>query len=293
MTEDGMKNQLFKAMNQKKYEIRIDRAGIFRFPSSYKFECHSHEAVEINYVLSGCCTMGVDDHYVSLKKGDCIIIYRHVPHSFMVNVKQICRLTQLEFDLNLPDSDYRITFFNEFFSTCRFRKCTGCEEIGDYIDHIAKQTKKEKGEAAALMLDLKFGLLYLELSAQIEKMRSKEDEKEIFSEILEYVHDNFTGEIDMEKLCGQYGVSSRYIRKRFQKDVGMNSSQYINMLRVNKAKELMWDFSTSITNVAFTTGFNSSQYFCRVFKMYTQMTPAEYRKMWSESKMNIEWIVKS
>lgn len=85
----------------------------------------------------------------------------------------------------------------------------------------------------------------------------------------------------MERLSVDYGISSRYIRKRFQEEIGMNSSQYINTLRVNKAKELLWNFNLSITDIASLTGFGNSQYFCRIFKSFTNLTPVGYRKLWS------------
>ena len=87
----------------------------------------------------------------------------------------------------------------------------------------------------------------------------------------------------MEQLSRDYGISSRYIRKKFMEEIGMNSSQYINTLRVNKAKELLWNFSLNITDIASMTGFGNSQYFCRIFKSFTNMTPAGYRKLWSGS----------
>jgi len=52
------------------------------------------------------------------------------------------------------------------------------------------------------------------------------------------------------------------------------------MLRIAKAKELLWNSSKSITDIAMQTGFSSSQYFSRVFRKYAGMTPADYREMW-------------
>ena len=51
-------------------------------------------------------------------------------------------------------------------------------------------------------------------------------------------------------------------------------------MRIEKAKELLWSGAGTVTEIAAGTGFNSSQYFCRVFQQYTGMTPMEYRNLW-------------
>ena len=78
------------------------------------------------------------------------------------------------------------------------------------------------------------------------------------------------------------GMSSRYLRKAFEDSIGISCSQYITMLRIARAKELLWDWEKDITQVASLTGFNSPQYFCRIFKKHTGMTPAQYRNMKKE-----------
>ncbi len=56
--------------------------------------------------------------------------------------------------------------------------------------------------------------------------------------------------------------------------------QYITLLRIGKAKEMLWNTDKSITEIAMSIGFNSSQYFSRVFKNYVGVTPGEYRDSW-------------
>ena len=272
-------------LSHNSYKTTIINTGVFRFPSHYKFECHSHKAIEINYVSAGCCTMEVQGEYVPLKMGDCVIIYPWNPHSFMVNMKQSCRLTQLEFELELPETDGNLVFLEEFRGDQGYRKCCHCDTLASHMELLCQYSKDErKNSYQKVLMDLQFAEIYVLLSQQIaNEVQDQREGEGNFEKLLRYINENFTREIDMEKLAEEYGISSRYIRKRFRQDVGMNSSQYINMLRVNKAKELLWNFSLSATDVAFQTGFGSSQYFSRIFKSYTKITPAQYRKLWSKT----------
>jgi len=57
----------------------------------------------------------------------------------------------------------------------------------------------------------------------------------------------------------------------------MTPNDYLLRLRIRKASELLSDSETSITDIAFRTGFSSSQNFSKVFKKYTGMMPSRYR----------------
>lgn len=286
------KAELLELLNCGSYMTSIRKVGAFRFPSNYRFQCHRHEEIEINYVAAGCCMMGVGDEFVSLKKGDCIIIYRHTPHSFMVNLKQSCRLIQLEMKITLPVKPYENLFIQELQSGRSYRKCSNSEMVADYIEMIGKQKNKEEfNETGRLLVELQIAGLYVILAKKIqEENQLTPKRKDKFNQIVEHINQNFTDSIDMEQLSREFNLSSRYIRKRFISDIGMNSSQYINTLRVNKAKELLWDFNLNITDIANLTGFGNSQYFCRVFKSFTAMTPAGYRKLWSENKERQDYL---
>ena len=48
--------------------------------------------------------------------------------------------------------------------------------------------------------------------------------------------------------------------------------------KIEKAKEILTESDTSITDIAFSLGFSSSNYFCAVFKKFMDCTPKDYRK---------------
>ena len=99
-------------------------------------------------------------------------------------------------------------------------------------------------------------------------------------EIIAYISEHYEYDIRVEGLAEQFGVSSRYIRRCFKEEAGISCSQYITSLRIEKAKEMLWLSAKTVTEIASLTGFNSSQYFSRVFQQYTGQTPLEYRNSW-------------
>lgn len=71
--------------------------------------------------------------------------------------------------------------------------------------------------------------------------------------------------------------NASYLSCLFKKKTGVNISRYVNQVRVEAAKELLDTTTKCITEICFEVGFNDSNYFAKVFKQITAMTPKEYR----------------
>jgi AraC-like DNA-binding protein len=78
-------------------------------------------------------------------------------------------------------------------------------------------------------------------------------------------------------LTKHLGYSRARVFELFKAGTGMTPNDYLLRLRIRKASELLSDSETSITDIAFRTGFSSSQNFSKVFKKYTGMMPSRYR----------------
>jgi len=74
------------------------------------------------------------------------------------------------------------------------------------------------------------------------------------------------------------GYSKRYMCRRFSEEMGVSILQYITMLRIDKAKEMLLSSDHSVRQIAELLYFNDSARFCKTFKKYTGMTPTQYRR---------------
>ena len=75
------------------------------------------------------------------------------------------------------------------------------------------------------------------------------------------------------------GYSKRYMCRRFSEEMGVSILQYITMLRIDKAKELLRSSDHSVREIAELLYFNDSPRFCKTFKKYTGLTPTQYRRL--------------
>ena len=77
----------------------------------------------------------------------------------------------------------------------------------------------------------------------------------------------------------ELNLSAGYFGDLIKKETGQSAQEYIQAKVINVAKEWIFNFDKSISEVAYELGFKYPQHFTRLFKQKTGMTPNEYRNM--------------
>ncbi|HEY3386711.1 MAG TPA: hybrid sensor histidine kinase/response regulator transcription factor, partial [Saprospiraceae bacterium] len=108
-------------------------------------------------------------------------------------------------------------------------------------------------------------------------------ENEFIKKIREVVEANFSNsEFSVEKLCKLVFMSHSQLHRKLEALTDCSPNQFIRMVRLNKAKELLTNPSNSISTVAMESGYNDPSYFARIFKQETGLTPQEWRSRQNE-----------
>lgn len=110
----------------------------------------------------------------------------------------------------------------------------------------------------------------------------QKDESFILSEnIKKYIVLNIGNEITLDNIAKHVRYNPSYVSRLFKQMTGRNLFEYINSVKMEKAKELLLDNDKKLTvaTIAKMLGYETSQYFCTVFKKFYSATPAEFREM--------------
>ncbi len=96
---------------------------------------------------------------------------------------------------------------------------------------------------------------------------------------IDYIHSNYTNSLikidTLSKICN---ISPAYLRRFFNSFCGCSPIEYINNLKISRAKELLKSNMYPINDIAYLCGYSSSPYFSREFKKATGFSPTEYMK---------------
>ncbi|MTI60518.1 MAG: response regulator [Firmicutes bacterium] len=155
------------------------------------------------------------------------------------------------------------------------------KELGyDYQDMIKKidNTYLEKVIKGDNLLDLEKWLkdFFLDVNSMVTCPKNSQNER-LIEEVKEHIQENYQEGITLTELSQHFKVSSGHLSKLFLDYVGENFTDYLNMIRVNKAKELLKTTDKKIYQIADEIGFNDSFYFSSWFKKIVGVSPTTYR----------------
>jgi AraC-like DNA-binding protein len=92
-----------------------------------------------------------------------------------------------------------------------------------------------------------------------------------------YIQESFQSPITRESVAEHFGLAPNHVSRLFRKEGFMRFNDYLNLVRVNRAKFMLQNYSLTLKEIAFDCGYNDTAYFCRVFKKTCKVTPTEYR----------------
>jgi AraC-like DNA-binding protein len=93
----------------------------------------------------------------------------------------------------------------------------------------------------------------------------------------EYIHEHQTEELSLGQVAKAVNTSTFYFCKMFKKVTGINFTDYLSRVRIEKSKNLLLNPNLRVSEIAFEVGFQSLTHFNRVFKRILGQSPTEYR----------------
>ena len=100
----------------------------------------------------------------------------------------------------------------------------------------------------------------------------------------QYIRNHYEENLTVSDLAERFGMSPNYFSFAFKKELNCSAVSCLTNARLQKAKELLTGSDLSAADIAQRVGYRESQYFFRVFKRNTGMTPLQYRERARESR---------
>jgi two-component system response regulator YesN len=94
---------------------------------------------------------------------------------------------------------------------------------------------------------------------------------------IDYICLNYSESITLNEVAEHTYVSIYYLSRMFTKELGKNYVDYLNEVRIEKAKEYLRDSCYKTYEIAELVGIKDAHYFSKLFKKYTGVTPSEYK----------------
>lgn len=145
------------------------------------------------------------------------------------------------------------------------------------VDYLVKPLKAEECKSAihrAILALNQVSLLNYERKSVTDTL------KESAAQMMQYVHEHYYEEINLDSLAAFMHLNKSYVSRFFKETVGMSFVSYVRHYRIEQAKKLLRTSDLSVTEVAEQVGYLDLTYFSRIFKKESHYTPNEYKQVY-------------
>jgi len=136
----------------------------------------------------------------------------------------------------------------------------------------------QPGEYQATIRLLQFFADQLGVLANQILLQQKDAEPAQITRARQYIEANSHEDLSLAIVAKQAGMSSFYFCKMFRKVTGVYFTRYVSCVRVEKAKNLLFNPNYRIGEIAYEIGFQSLTHFNRIFKVIAGQSPTDYRR---------------
>lgn len=256
-------------------------------------QLHFHNVYEIALILSGSGKRIVGDSIEYFTDGDLVCIGRHLPHASYIDKVYTSSGAQKEtralviyfhpdwFDENVLRTTDFIKYMKLITKLERGIKVFG--KAQKRITRSLLELRNTRGfERIIRLLDI---LDYLSRSDEHACLASEsysnsysKNDVERLSNVYKYIIKNFTGTIKLNDVSSIANMTPTSFCKYFKYKTGKNFSNFVNEVRIGQACKLFYNEDLTVSEVCYSCGFNNPTNFNKNFKIFTGMTPTEYKK---------------
>ncbi len=252
-----------------------------RISKKTKIEYHAHNYFELFWVVEGTCIHFLNEQPVKLNPGDVVFMRPRDTHSFeFESVQEYLLIYNLAFfakDIDWLKQRY-------FPDTKRFFWSTGRHPA---MHRLSKMHLKKLSNTADRFLEAPRTLFFLDrlLLGVFELLHFTNLTEDTAPYWLQYAIKLFNSEasgnhyregtVGFLKICER---SNAHVNRTIRKHYGVNLTQFVNRLRLSRAKDMLATTNKSVKEISYELGFNDVNYFHKLFKASYGMPPNVFRK---------------
>jgi len=242
---------------------------------------HKHpRLLEICYLLRGTVEWCVGDQVYRLKRDDLFVTQPGEEHGGVDDTMHRCELYWMHVGLPLGRSE-EDQQLSSGLSMLTSHLCSGSASTLGAIERLIEEHRHPRPfatmSARCALREVLIGVLR-DFEAFTSANVAGCDWSVATQKAVACIEADLSAPHTLMSLAQEASVSERHLSQRFDAEVGMTPVDYVTHLRVEHAKEMLSQTSHSITEIALSLGFSSSQYFATIFRRLSGHSPMAYRK---------------
>ena len=268
------------------YERNMDeKVIVLKHPCFMPRYVHSHQFVELSWVMNGCVDENIEGQDVHVEKGNLVVLMPGFYHDIWAGDERTVVINIL------ADRDF-------FFSLCQrhlpwlasqvcciFRDA----EVSDVLEQMLLQDRLDDDVSQPMKeVLLEELLLYVKRNASVRLTLECSQRKEAFR-ILSYLEENYRT-VTLVSFAEAFGITAQYASRLIREKTGSSFSQIIRKIRMEEASRLLRGGMLTSKEIAYEVGYFSPEHFSRTFKSFFGLSPEAWKE--KASSVQVEHLLK-
>lgn len=262
-------------------EYSITFSGRFHYQKGGGVALHCHENdYQIQLIYGGEAKAKVDSDTFIIKEGDILFLKKGSIHEFTVISDEGMKTLEIKF--SNPEENV-----NEILSSISVLFTDKDNLIFSLFSQIVEEGYKKIADYKLMSTTLLTESLIQMKRICTENIKdnynpilpsgiSVKSDSKILQAVTDYVYKNLSEKFSLKDMADACNFNQDYIYRTILKETGMSTIQYVNSIRFEQAKSLIQYTELSLSEISWTLGFASLQYFSRFFKEKAKISPTEY-----------------
>lgn len=258
---------------------------------------HTHEFIELVFVVEGSSQHEMSGHSYQLKAGDVFVVEPNVCHSYLCEPDQSAVVYNVLFDASLLEREMEVlqqmpSFINFFYLAPFLRKSHSFVpyhplkpaqklQIQAHLQTILEEFHQQRdGYQLIIKTRLIECLVWLSRFHQEHVdavQRPSVSDRAWMESIIHFVEQHYYQPLTLQQLSKLSGMSVSSFTAKFKEATGMSLLDYKHTVQIRQASTLLTTTDLKVLDIAHETGFGDISFFNRVFRKHTGFTPREYR----------------
>lgn len=255
------------------------------------FPKHTHNYVEMIYMVSGKTVHTVNQDKVVLKKGELLFLNQHavqeieaagkddIAVNFIILPEFFSQVLVMMGEEESPIHDFIIGCLKSKDTSVGYLhfKVADILPIQNLVENLIWTILNEE-ETRRNVTQCTMGVLFLQLLNYADRITAGDShpEEDLMFRVLRYIEDHYK-DGELSELAGQLHYDLFWLSRMIKKTTGKTYTELIQSRRLNQASFLLLNTDMPVADIGYAVGYDNLSYFHRIFKGRFGDSPKQYR----------------
>lgn len=252
---------------------------------------HWHTPIEIVMPIKNYYHISCRKEVLTVQEWDILLINSGVIHGMPSTIHGERLILQTDFSLlhNVADLESTLSTIPQVLLLTPSTAPTIHERLKELMLEIYREYYSD-----SILISASIYSKFIEMMVLIEReytgkrnsfdtaSSKRKEHTEKFMTVCNYIHEHYTEDLCLDDIARIAGFSKYHFTRLFKDFTGVSFYKYLNKKRIEHAEKLLADPDLSITEVALQSGFSSLSAFIRMFRLFKNCTPTEFRNLYED-----------